>query len=138
MYLLLALVSLYLVVNPVFDIIPIGLLMALGAAMSNTLYILTSTRVLKGLDEEVATFYIMAAASLSFLMYDSFTSRIHLGWNLEAWVWIILFFCNRHFPCVNNILSGSETDRAVKSLDSQSYVTDHISDYSVGPVQRIP
>jgi len=88
--LLLALVGLALVANPIFNVLVGGLLMALGAAITYTIYILVSTRVLKGLSSEVGSFYVMGSASLSFGISGLLTGRLHVSWNFEAWVWVIL------------------------------------------------
>jgi len=88
--LLLALVGLALVANPIFNVVVVGLLMALGAAITYTAYILVSTRVLKGLSSEVASFYVMGSAALSFGISGLLTRELHVMWNFEAWVWVIL------------------------------------------------
>lgn len=88
--LLLALMGLYLVVNPIINIVIIGFLLALGAAITYTIYILASTRALKGLSGEVASFHVIGAAALSFLIFDSLTGSVHIAWNYESWVWPIL------------------------------------------------
>jgi len=88
--LFLALVGLALVANPVGHIVSIGLLMALGASVTYTVYILVSSRVLKDVSGELACIDYMGAAALSFLASDSLTGRMHISWDFQAWVWVIL------------------------------------------------
>jgi len=63
------------VAQPALDIVPIGLLLALGASVTYTAYILVSTHVLRGLRGEVASFYVMGGASLSFGLVGSLTGN---------------------------------------------------------------
>jgi len=88
--LLLALAGLYLVVNPIVNVVIIGILLALAAAITYTIYILASTRALKGVGGEVASFHVIGAAALSFLIYGSLTGSVHIAWDYQSWVWPIL------------------------------------------------
>jgi len=88
--LLLALVGLVLVANPVLNVAVVGVSMALGAAITYTVYILVGTRVLKGLSGEVGSFYIMGAASLSFGVSGLLMGGLNLTWNFEAWIWVLM------------------------------------------------
>lgn len=88
--LILALAGLYLVVTPIHGFVLIGFLMALGAAITYTVYILVSTRVLKKLGGEVASFWVMGSAALSFTVYGLFKGGVHMAWGYGAWVWLIL------------------------------------------------
>lgn len=86
----LALVGLTLVANPVGHIVSIGLLMALGASITYTGYILVSSKVLKDVSGELASFYVTGPAALSFLASDLLTGKMHVSWDFQAWVWVIL------------------------------------------------
>jgi drug/metabolite transporter (DMT)-like permease len=86
----LATTGLTMVAQPALDIVPIGLLLALGASVTYTAYILVSTHVLRGLRGEVASFYVMGGASLSFGLVGSLAGRIRIGWDLEGWIWVSL------------------------------------------------
>lgn len=86
----LALVGLFLVANPRGHIVFLGVLMALGASITYTVYFLVSSRVLRDLDGKVASFYVMGAASLSFLLSNSLGGGIRISWNLQGWTWVIL------------------------------------------------
>lgn len=86
----LALLGLYLVVNPVLSVGSIGFVMAFGAAIGYTIYILVSTRVLRGLGGDVTSLYVAGSAGVSFLFYNTLTGRMNFEWGLEAWVWAIL------------------------------------------------
>lgn len=88
--LLLALAGLYLVVNPIANVVLIGFLLAFCAAITYTMYILASARALKGVGGEVASFHVIGAAALSFLIYGSLTGRAHIAWSIQSWVWPIL------------------------------------------------
>jgi drug/metabolite transporter (DMT)-like permease len=88
--LMLALVGLGLVANPTGNIVLLGVLMALGASITYTIYILVSTKVLRNVTGEVASFYVMGAAALSFLLSNSLTGVINISWSLEAWIWVLL------------------------------------------------
>ncbi len=85
--LVLALAGLVLVANPVFNVSAVGLLMALGAALTYTAYILVSTRVLTGVNGEVASFFVVGAAAVSFGLSALLTGQIHVAWGLDAWIW---------------------------------------------------
>nr|MDO8133291.1 DMT family transporter [Candidatus Njordarchaeum guaymaensis] len=86
----LALVGLALVANPIMSAAGFGVLIAFGAAITYTAYILISTRTLKGLTGELGSFYIMGAASLSFGTSSLLTGQLRLAWSLEAWVWVLM------------------------------------------------
>lgn len=88
--LLFALLGLALVADPVFNVMFVGLALALGAAITYTAYILASTRVLRVLSGEVASFYVMGSAGLSFGIALSVTGRLSIAWNLEAWFWVLM------------------------------------------------
>jgi len=88
--LLLALVGLALVANPILNASVVGISIAFGAAITYTVYILVSTRVLNGLSGEIGSFYIMGAASLSFGISGLLTGELHLAWNFEAWIWVLM------------------------------------------------
>jgi drug/metabolite transporter (DMT)-like permease len=86
----LALVGLGLVANPTGHVALVGVLMALGASITYTIYILVSTKVLRKVSGEVASFYVMGAAALSFVLSDSLTGGISISWNFQAWIWVLL------------------------------------------------
>jgi len=88
--LLLVLVGLALLANPVFNVSVVGFLIALGAAVTYTAYILVSTRALKGVRGEVGSLYVMGAAGLSFGISGLLAGELHLRWGLEAWVWVVM------------------------------------------------
>ena len=86
----LAVVGLGLVANPAGNIVLLGVLMALGASITYTIYILVSTKVLRNVSGEVASFYVMGAAALTFLLSNSLTGGINISWSLQAWIWVLL------------------------------------------------
>jgi len=86
----LALVGLGLVANPAGNIVLLGVLMALGASVTYTIYILVSTKVLRNVSGEVASFYVTGAAALTFLLSNSLTGGINISWSLQAWIWVLL------------------------------------------------
>ncbi|MBS7643630.1 EamA family transporter [Candidatus Bathyarchaeota archaeon] len=85
-----ALTGLALVANPIFNLAAIGLLMVLGAAITYTGYILVSSRILRELSGEVASFYVMISASLSFGIASLLAGRLYIAWNLAGWFWVIM------------------------------------------------
>ena len=88
--LLLALVGLALVANPILNVEVAGVLIALGATITYTAYVLVSARVLKEISGKIGSFYIMGAASLSFGISGLLTGKLHLAWNFEAWIWVLM------------------------------------------------
>jgi drug/metabolite transporter (DMT)-like permease len=86
----LAVVGLGLVANPTGNVVLVGVLMALGASITYTIYILVSTKVLRNVSGEVASFYVMGAAALSFVLSNSLTGGISISWNFQAWIWVLL------------------------------------------------
>lgn len=85
-----ALAGLALIAKPIFNLAAIGLLMVLGAAITYTGYILVSSRILRELSGEVASFYVMLSASLSFGIASLLTGKLYIAWNLEAWFCVIM------------------------------------------------
>jgi drug/metabolite transporter (DMT)-like permease len=94
------------VANPVLNIAGLGVLIGLGAAITYTIYILVSTRVLDGISGEIGSFYVMGAASLSFLVSNLFTKNFHFGWNLEAWIWVLLITVISTFIAITTFFQG--------------------------------
>jgi drug/metabolite transporter (DMT)-like permease len=86
----LSLSGLVLVANPIFQAWSAGELLALGAAVSYTLYIVVSTRVLQNVRGEVAAFWVMGSAALSFAFYGAFTGTLRYRWTPEGWVWVVM------------------------------------------------
>jgi len=106
--LLLALAGLALVANPIFNVASIGILMALGASITYTAYILVSTRVLKGLRGDVGSFYIMGAAGLSFAISGFLRGEFHSAWNLgaRAWIWLAMISLISTFIAITTFFQG--------------------------------
>lgn len=67
-----------------------GALLALGASMVYTLYIIISSRVLREVSGELSTFYVVGGAAVSFGVVGSLTGGLSFGWGQDAWVWAIL------------------------------------------------
>jgi drug/metabolite transporter (DMT)-like permease len=88
--LLLALIGLVLVANPVFSLSPIGLLLAFGASLTYTCFILIGSRFLKNISGEESTFYIIGATALSFGIFGSFTGGLSITWGQGGWLWVLL------------------------------------------------
>lgn len=86
----LALVGLGLVANPSGHIVFLGVLMALGSSITYSAYILVGSRVLRDVSGEVASFYVVGAAALSFLLSSSLAGGIRISWNFQGWVWVML------------------------------------------------
>jgi drug/metabolite transporter (DMT)-like permease len=93
--LIIALLGLVLVASPFGNQVGLGAILALGASVTYTLYILCGSRVLRRVDGELAAFFVMGAASVSFGLDGVLTGSIHANWSLRAWLWvaIIAVFC---------------------------------------------
>jgi drug/metabolite transporter (DMT)-like permease len=85
-----AMLGIVLVADPVMEGSATGILLALGASMVYTSYIIISSRVLRDVSGELSTFYVVGGASVSFLVAGSITGGLSLGWGQDAWVWAIL------------------------------------------------
>jgi drug/metabolite transporter (DMT)-like permease len=85
-----ALVGLLLVANPFGNSIGVGVMLALGASIMYTVYMLGGSKILRRVSGDVAAFYVMGAASLSFGLTGELTGSIRLNWNLWGWLWILM------------------------------------------------
>lgn len=85
-----ALMGLLLVANPFSNPIGPGVILALGASITYTIYILVGSKVLRKVRGDVAAFYVMAAASLSFGLSGALTGSIQLNWSFEGWFWVAM------------------------------------------------
>jgi drug/metabolite transporter (DMT)-like permease len=83
-------VGLVLVAGPTGASLGLGVLLALLAAVTYTMYILTSTGVLKRVSGETASFYVMGAACVSFGLAAAGTGSDSFGWQPIGWLWIII------------------------------------------------
>ncbi len=88
--LLLALIGVILVANAGVSFKVIGVVMALGAAITYSIYILASSRALKGLSGEAAILYVMIGAAASFALSNFFAGNFQIALQPRAWIWIIL------------------------------------------------
>ena len=90
MILVVALLGLLLVANPSGGSFGIGVMLALGSSIVYTVYILGSSRVLRRVRGDVAAFYVMGAASLSFGLNGEMRGSFHVSWGWLGWLWILL------------------------------------------------
>jgi drug/metabolite transporter (DMT)-like permease len=67
-----------------------GALLALGASVSYTTYILIADRVVGGIDAFALSALVMAGATASFAVAGLATSSIDLALSGEAWLWLVL------------------------------------------------
>ncbi len=88
--LILALIGVVLVANAGVSFKAIGILLAVGAAITYSIYILAGSRALKGLSGEAAILYVMIGATISFALSDLVTGNLQFAWQSQAWTWIIL------------------------------------------------
>jgi len=88
--LILALIGVVLVANAGVSFKAIGILLAVGAAITYSIYILAGSRALKGLSGEAAILYVMIGATISFALSDLVTGNLQFAWKSQAWTWIIL------------------------------------------------
>lgn len=87
---ILAIIGLFLITNPIFNVTPIGVILALSASLVYTGYILFSSRAIRNFSEENASFYITLSSSFSFFLYMTLAGNLNLSFNYKAWLWIIL------------------------------------------------
>jgi drug/metabolite transporter (DMT)-like permease len=85
-----AVVGLLLVATPVGNLIGFGVILALGASITYTIYILSGSKVLRRVRGDIAAFYVMGAASVSFSITGVLTRTIHMKWGLAGWFWVIM------------------------------------------------
>ena len=86
-----AIVGLVLVAGPLGASLGPGVVLALLASVTYTAYILGSVGVLKRVTGEVASFYVMGAACLSFGLAASLGSGlVSPDWQPLGWVWILM------------------------------------------------
>ncbi len=88
--LVLALIGVVLVANAGVSFKTIGILMAVGAAITYSVYILAGSRALKGMSGEAAILYVMVGATISFALSDLVTGNLQFVWQPEGWAWIVL------------------------------------------------
>ena len=84
-----ALIGLVLVANPFGTAIGLGVVLAFASSIIYTLYILSSSRILRRVKGEVAAFYVMGAASVTFGLTGALTGSIRLNWSLAGWFWVL-------------------------------------------------
>jgi len=87
---MMALIGLVLVVNPFGTSIGVGVFLAFASAITYTIYILGGSKVLRRVKGDVAAFYVMGAASVSFGLTGALTGLIRLNWNVAGWFWVII------------------------------------------------
>ena len=83
-----AIVGLLLVANSFGSPLGFGVILALGSSIAYTTYILSGTKLLRRVRGDVAAFYIMGAASLSFGLTGELSGALHLNFTLMGWFWV--------------------------------------------------
>jgi drug/metabolite transporter (DMT)-like permease len=78
------------VANPFGSPLGLGATFAFLASITYTVYILSSSGVLKRVRGELASFYVIGAACLSFGLATFGSGSLSLDWQLSGWVWILL------------------------------------------------
>ncbi len=86
---IIALIGLILVANPFGTAIGLGVFLAFASSIIYTIYILSSSRVLRRVKGDVAAFYVMGAASATFGLTGALTGSIHLNWSVAGWFWVL-------------------------------------------------
>lgn len=85
-----AIAGLILVANPSGGSLGLGVVLALLASVTYTVYILSGSGVLKRVRGELASFYVMGAACLSFGLVAFGSGSVSLDWQPLGWVWVLL------------------------------------------------
>ncbi len=88
--LILAFIGVVLVANAGVSFKAIGILLAVGAAITYSIYILAGSRALEGLSGEAAILYVMIGTTISFALSDLVTGSLQFVWQPEGWTWIFL------------------------------------------------
>ena len=65
-------------------------MLALGSSITYTFYILGGSRVLRKVRGDVAAFYVMGAAALSFAVKEAVTGAPNLDWTYQGWLWVAM------------------------------------------------
>ena len=84
-----ALVGLFLVANPTGGSVGSGVILAFLASVAYTIYILAGARVLRRVRGEVASFYVMGAACVSFGLAAAYAGPASLSFQPLGWVWVV-------------------------------------------------
>jgi len=84
-----AVVGLLLVANPFGNAIGFGVILALGASITYTVYILRRAEVLRRIRGDLAAFYVMGAASVSFGLTGALTGSVRLDWTIAGAFWVL-------------------------------------------------
>ena len=82
-----AIIGLLLVANPFGNVVGFGVILAFGSSITYTVYILSGSRILRRVRGDVAAFYVIGAASVSFGLAGELTGTVHLNWTLMGWFW---------------------------------------------------
>ena len=85
-----AIAGLVLVANPSGKQLGLGVLLALGASIVYTAYILGGSKVLRTVRGELGAFYVMGAAAISYGLVGGVTNMIHLSFGLIGWFWVVM------------------------------------------------
>ena len=85
-----AILGLLLVANPFGNPVGFGAILAFGSAVTYTVYMLSGSKVLRTVRGDVASFFVMGAASVSFGLTGTITGSIHLNWTLQGWFWVAM------------------------------------------------
>ena len=90
-----AVLGLLLVANPFGNPIGLGVILAVGSSITYTIYILSSSKVLRRVSGDVAAFYVMGSASVSFGLMGGLANTLHMKWAPMGWLWvgIIIVLC---------------------------------------------
>jgi len=85
----LSMIGLLFITSPIFIISYIGIILALLSSLTYTFYIIISSRVIRGINEEIASFYIIVSAAFSFYLFNFFLKELYLPLSSNAWYLII-------------------------------------------------
>ena len=83
-----AILGLLLIANPFGNPVGFGAILAFGSAVTYTVYMLSGSKILRRVRGDVAAFYVIGAASVSFGLTGEFTGTFHLNWGLMGWFWV--------------------------------------------------
>lgn len=85
-----SIIGLFLVLNPTGVELNLGSLLAVAASLTYTAYIIISSNLLERVGGEVASFYVMISAALSFFLASVFANSIIFQFKLMGMIWVLL------------------------------------------------
>lgn len=97
------------------EVDPEGVMMALGAAVFYTAYLLYGQRVVRKHPPDVVTAYLLTFAAVGFTSYGAASGGIFLGFPASSWIWILAMAFVSTFSAVLFLFAGLKRLEAGKA-----------------------